>query len=165
MKTLIIISLLVVSVAFFASFKTNNGTPDPLIEKTFQDSIEADKLKYINLIKESIKGKENMRADSVFKNIKMLKVPAGRLLAIMNMGYSRALGVSCGHCHNTSDFSSEEIIQKEVTRQMADMASKINNDLLKKIDGVKPELLIINCTTCHRGEVKPALNMPVPPKN
>ena len=54
MKTLIIISLLVVSVAFFASFKTNNGTPDPLIEKTFQDSIEADKLKYINLIKEKL---------------------------------------------------------------------------------------------------------------
>jgi DNA-directed RNA polymerase subunit M/transcription elongation factor TFIIS len=106
-----------------------------------------------------------MRVDSVFQNIKMLKVPAGRLLAIMNIGYSRSLGVSCDHCHNTSDFSSEEKIQKDVTGQMADMAAKINNELLKNIQGVKPELLIVNCTTCHRGEIKPALNMPVPLKN
>lgn len=160
MKKLIIVSLLATSIIILASFKPQSVATNIIIERTFQDSVEADKLKYITQIKESIKGKENMRADSVFQNIKMLKVPAGRLLAIMNIGYSRSLGVSCGHCHNTSDFSSEEKTQKEVTRQMVDMAAKINNDLLKNIQGVKPELLIVNCTTCHRGEIKPALNMP-----
>ena len=100
-----------------------------------------------------------MRADSVFKNIKMLKIPAGRLLAIMNIGYSRSLGVSCGHCHNTADFASEEKKQKEITRQMAAMSGKINNELLKNIQGLDPETAKINCTTCHRGEKKPALDL------
>ena len=148
---------MIIIAAFTAfDFKKSNAV---INEKALQDSLDADRAKYTNLIKESIKGKENMRADSVFKNIKMLKIPAGRLLAIMNIGYSRSLGVSCGHCHNTSDFSSEEKVQKEIARQMADMSRKINTDLLKNIHGLKSETPVINCTTCHRGEVKPALDL------
>jgi hypothetical protein len=124
-----------------------------------------DRIKYIRLVNASIKGKETMRADSVYKNIKMLKVPASQLLGIMYIAYSRSLGVSCGHCHNTSDFASEEKLQKDVTRQMAAMTKKINNDLLKGISGIAPELLVINCTTCHRGEIQPALDITQPSKN
>ena len=48
----------------------------------------------------SIAGRENQPAESVFKNIKIFKgVPAGRLVNIMNMGFGRSLGVSCGFCH------------------------------------------------------------------
>ena len=48
----------------------------------------------------SIAGRETQPAESVFKNIKILKgVPAGRLVNIMNMGFGRSLGVSCGFCH------------------------------------------------------------------
>ncbi len=90
----------------------------------------------------------------------MLKIPATRLLAIMNIAYSRSLGISCGHCHNTSDFSSGEKVQKEITRQMADMSKKINTGLLKNTQGLKSGTAVINCTTCHRGEVKPALDLP-----
>ena len=158
MKKIVFFLLLVTAVAAFTAFDSKKYN-DVINEKTLQDSLDADRAKYTNLVKESIKGKENMRADSVFKNIKMLKVPAGRLLAIMNIGYSRSLGVSCGHCHNTSDFSSEEKVQKEVTRQMADMSKKINTELLKNIQGLKSETPGINCTTCHRGEVKPALDL------
>ncbi len=44
-------------------------------------------------LKEQIKGKEQEPAEKVFKNIQMLKtIPAGRLLAIMEMGYARSLG-------------------------------------------------------------------------
>ena len=158
MKKIIFLLLLVTVVAAFTAFdfKRSNGVTN---EKALQDSLDADRAKYTNLVKESIKGKENIRADSVFKNIKMLKVPAGRLLAIMNIGYSRSLGVSCGHCHNTSDFSSEEKAQKEITRQMADMSKKINTELLKNIQGLKSNPAVVNCTTCHRGEIKPALDL------
>ena len=52
------------------------------------------------MILRSIAGRENQPAESVFKNIKILKgVPAGRLVNIMNMGFGRSLGVSCGFCH------------------------------------------------------------------
>src|SRR5690242_9361613 len=43
---------------------------------------------------EKIAGHENEPAEQVFKNIQSLKgMPAGRLVRVMNMGYSRALGV------------------------------------------------------------------------
>jgi len=35
---------------------------------------------------------------------------------------------------------------------------------LKNIAGLKDRTPIINCTTCHRGQVKPALNMEDAPK-
>src|SRR5579859_2972798 len=47
-----------------------------------------------------IAGREDQPAEDVFKNIKILTgVPAGKLLRIMQIGYSRSLGVSCVHCH------------------------------------------------------------------
>jgi len=158
MKKIIILLPIVIVITVFTAFDIKRSRATAC-ENAVQDSLDADRAKYTDLVKESIKGKEKMRADSVFKNIKMLKVPAGRLLAIMNFGYSQSLGVSCGHCHNTSDFSSEEKMQKEVTRQMSDMSKKINTELLKNIQGLKSETPVINCTTCHRGEVKPALDL------
>ena len=79
------------------------------IQSSLSDSLEKDRAKYVAIVLEKIKGKENLPADSVFKNLKLFKgIPARRLFAIMNIGYSKSLGVSCGHCHNTDDFASEE---------------------------------------------------------
>lgn len=126
----------------------------------FNDSLEKDRAKYVAIVLDQIKGKENLPADSVFKNIRMFKgIPAKRLLAIMNMGYSNSLGISCGHCHNTDDFASEEKKQKEIARQMAAMNKEINNNLLKNIAGLQSDPAIINCTSCHRGQLKPALDL------
>jgi hypothetical protein len=49
---------------------------------------------------------------------------------------------------------------KEITREMIKMAGAINNDYLKNIKNLKSETPIVNCTTCHRGQIKPALNLP-----
>ena len=47
---------------------------------------------------ERIAGKENDPAERAFKNVKYLKnIPASMLLEIMDVGYSRALGVICTH--------------------------------------------------------------------
>ena len=162
MKKAGILIIIITTVVIVVSWDTKNMSNNTQGNRSkIEDSLETDRLKYVSLVKERIKGKEKMRADSVFKNIEMLKVPADKLLAIMNYGYSRSLGVSCGHCHNTSDFASEEKIQKNITRQMAAMASKINTELLKNIKGLRPEMVGVNCTTCHRGEVRPALNLEV----
>jgi len=123
------------------------------------DSLKADRAMHIQKIKESIKGKEGMPADSVFKNIKIFKgAPASRLLAIMDIAYSQSLGVSCGHCHNIKDFSSEEKPEKQIAREMWALAAQTRG-LLKDIKGLKSDNPTVNCTTCHRGQVKPALNL------
>jgi len=115
----------------------------------------------ISKLREQIKGREQEPASSVFKNIQMLKtVPAGRLLAIMQMGYARSLGVDCTHCHVPDKWDSDEKPEKQIARDMNAMAAKINGDLLKNIKNLKSPTPTINCTTCHRGQVKPALNLP-----
>jgi hypothetical protein len=108
-----------------------------------------------------IAGNENQPAEQVFKNIQMFKgVPAGRLLRIMELGYSRSLGVNCTHCHVVDQWDKDDKPTKPIAREMAKMAQTINNDLLKNIKNLKGPNPIVNCTTCHRGQTKPALNLP-----
>jgi hypothetical protein len=114
-------------------------------------------------LREQIKGHENDPAPTVFKNIKyMTTVPAGRLLSIMEGGFSRSLGVDCTHCHVPGKWESEDKPEKQIARDMSDMTTKINKELLKNIKNLKSANPIINCTTCHRGQVKPATNLPNP---
>lgn len=124
-----------------------------------KDSLQADRDKYINELKEKIKGKESMMVDSVFSNLKVLGgFPAENLLHAMN-SWSRALGVSCTHCHVTNDWSLDTEPEKEIARQMSVMTTKINSDLLKNIKGLKSVRSIVNCTSCHNGKLKPALRI------
>jgi hypothetical protein len=114
-------------------------------------------------LREQIKGRENELAPAVFKNIQTMKnTPAGRLLSIMEMGFSASLGVNCTHCHVPDKWELEDKTQKQTARDMSAMVSTINRDLLKNIKNLKSASPIVNCTTCHRGEVKPALNLPIP---
>jgi hypothetical protein len=106
---------------------------------------------------EKIAGHENEPAEQVFKNIQFLKgMPAGRLVRVMNMGYSRALGVGCLHCHFGQDYSSDEQRPKRAAREMMAMNKMINERLrtLQNLEG-KPEDKFVSCSTCHRGQVDP----------
>ena len=108
-----------------------------------------------------IAGREDKPAAEVFKNIQLLKaMPAGRLLKVMELGYAKSLGVNCAHCHVVDQWDKDDKPAKQVTREMIKMAAAINNDYLKNIKNLKSENPIINCTTCHRGQTKPALNLP-----
>ena len=114
-------------------------------------------------IREQIKGREQEPAEKVFKNIQMpnLKpIPAARLLAVMEIGYARSLGVNCTHCHVPEKWESDEKPQKQIARDMSAMVAKINGESLKAIKNLKSETPTINCTTCHRGQIKPALSLP-----
>lgn len=113
--------------------------------------------RFVQQISERIADRQNEPAEQVFKNIQQFKgVPAGRLLLIMNLGYSRALGVTCTHCHVEQDFSSEDKRPKRAAREMAVMHRMINEQL-KKMENLetKVEDRAINCTTCHRGAINP----------
>ncbi len=159
MKKLFIISCVMAAVILATAFTGRRAS----VGISYEDSIEADKAKHVAAVLEKIKGKEKMPVDSVFSNLKLFKgMPAENLLRIMDKGWSRALGVSCGHCHNTGDWASDTKVQKDITRAMAKMNGRINNELLKEIPGLKSPNPIVNCTTCHRGRVKPALNLEGP---
>jgi hypothetical protein len=111
-------------------------------------------------LSKEIAGKEDQPAEVVFKNIKILTgVPAGNLLKIMQMGYDRALGTSCAHCHVPGQWDKDDKRPKQIARDMATMSHNIIFDLLRNIDGIKDREPRVNCTTCHRGQLKPALDM------
>jgi hypothetical protein len=113
--------------------------------------------RYVKQISESIAGRENQPAEQVFKNIQWFKgLPAGRLLLVMNRGYSRALGVTCTHCHVEQDFASDDLRPKRAAREMAVMHRKINEQLkaMQNLLG-EPDQRAINCSTCHRGATNP----------
>ena len=105
----------------------------------------------------SIAGRENQPAESVFKNIKIFKgVPAGRLVNIMNNGFGRSLGVSCGFCHVPGKWDLDDKEEKNTARLMFAMVQTINRDYISKVpvDSGSPSP-VVNCMTCHRGMPKP----------
>lgn len=124
------------------------------------DSVNFDTKKAIAGLEASIKGRENAPAESVWKDIKgFTGMPAGRVLKVMEMGFSPALGVNCLHCHKADDYASDDKRPKRVAREMMAFSRAVNTQLreVKELDSKEPA---INCTTCQRGQVKPALNMP-----
>jgi len=109
------------------------------------------------MVLRSIAGRENQPAESVFKNIKVLKgVPAGRLVNIMNMGFGRSLGVSCGFCHVPGKWDLDDKEEKNTARVMIAMVGAINRDYLSKlpVDSGHPAPTV-GCVTCHRGMPHP----------
>jgi hypothetical protein len=111
-------------------------------------------------LRKKIAEQKDKPAGEVFKNIQLLKgVPAGRLLSIMEIAYSKSLGVDCTHCHVVGDWEKDDKPTKQIARDMAMMVRAINNDHLKKIKNLKSENPVVNCTTCHRGQTKPALDL------
>ncbi len=140
----------------------NPADPNEVLQAQVpQDSVSRLRDSLMNVVLKQISGKENLPADSVFLNIKnMGAVPAGRLLRIMNLGWGRSLGVGCGHCHVVGEWDKDDKPQKQIAREMSAMLAKINGELLPQIKNLKSERPIVNCTTCHRGQVKPALDLP-----
>jgi hypothetical protein len=135
----------------------NRPKPTPAQLAAMRDTVT-------NMLLSKIAGKENAPAESVFKNIKVMKgIPAGRLLNIMNKGFGMSLGVGCGHCHVMGGkWDSDDKKDKQIARDMWNMMGTINNELLAKIPNLDEDNKVVNCTTCHRGDTTPATSMPSP---
>jgi hypothetical protein len=98
-------------------------------------------------------------AGEVFRNVQLMKdVPADRFLRIMDTGYRQSLGVTCDYCHVEDRWEADEKRPKRAAREMILMVRTIN-DHLSKLQEINTEEASVNCTTCHRGYVKPALQM------
>jgi hypothetical protein len=165
MRNILRISIVMVAISFASFFIIRPSLNSSVLAQTAAVPSATplpsfDQAAALAKLREQIKGKEKDPASNVFKNIQMLKqVPAGRLLSIMENGYSRSLGVDCTHCHVSAKWESEDKPEKQIARDMAGMVGRINGELLKGIKNLKNASPTINCTTCHRGEVKPALNL------
>ena len=149
-------SLLAFGIAYATQEKSsvseNEPTAPEAIKQFNDDSVAA--------LSKQIAGKEDQLAETVFKNIKILTgVPAGNLLKIMQMGYSRALGVSCAHCHVAGQWEKDDKPAEQIARDMVNMDHDVIFNYLGKIDGIKDRNPRVNCTTCHRGQLKPVLDM------
>jgi hypothetical protein len=119
----------------------------------------ADSERLLQRIRAGIAGREHEPAGRVFTNIRLgifKRIPAEDLLDVMDGGYSRALGVSCTHCHVEDDFASDAKRPKQAAREMAAMHLGINRQLarMRHLES-DPEDRFINCGTCHRGTLHP----------
>ncbi len=124
-----------------------------------QDSLAKERQRYVNEVLADIKGKENMRADSVFLNIKVFKnVSAERMVHLMDDVWSKGLGVGCNHCHNVNKWADEAKHDKQLSRDMATMTATINKDMLKTMKGLDDKASI-NCISCHNGRKHPSKRM------
>lgn len=110
-------------------------------------------------LRKAIAGKEKEPAETVFKNIQMLKgIPAERVLSIMDEGFRPALGAKCSLCHDPQNWASDAKTEKKVTRDMMRMVQEINGKLLPAIKGLESDKPAVSCYSCHRGQEKPALS-------
>lgn len=143
------IVMLAAAVSFAAAALSAQEPPDPAAENA----------KYVAELKAKIAGKEKAPAKEVFKNLKLLgDMPAERLLGVMDGGFSKSLGVSCTHCHNPAAWDSDEKDAKQIAREMGALSRSIR-DQLKAIDKLGNRNPTVNCTTCHRGNTKPATSL------
>ena len=117
-----------------------------------------------DLLAHDYAGKEKMPAESVFKNLKVVKGrTVEQVLMMMNMGFGRSLGVRCQHCHVLGHWADEDKKPKQVARDMMDMTGRINNELLANIKNIQSEHPGVNCGTCHHGIARPGFGPMAPP--
>ena len=107
-------------------------------------------------LEKKIAGQETKPAEEVFKNIKIFKGrPAMQVLRVMELAFSPALGVNCSHCHVPGEWEKDDKEAKQTARKMWVFQAQVTQQLKEQIGKGT-----VNCTTCHRGQVKPALNLP-----
>lgn len=159
MKIIIPILFLFVGISSFISMNDTKNQAS-IIAK---DTLMLDREKYILAFKDSLKGKETMLADSVFKNIKSLKGKSTeQLLSIMN-NWGHALGVTCKFCHDINNWASEKSRNYGRTREMLVMNDRLNRELLANMKGFR-QPVTMGCISCHNEMKEPPHDGPPRPK-
>jgi photosynthetic reaction center cytochrome c subunit len=92
------------------------------------------------------------------KNLKLLDSKTD-ISFVMQM-FNEALGVQCNYCHMEGDFAADGNPKKEMARKMIAMVRLIDTSFPSSA-GVFPDgYHEVDCTTCHRGNVKPETKAP-----
>jgi hypothetical protein len=149
------------SFLFFILDPANADSPESTPQTNVAQTQESmDQQQILAELRKKIADQKTKPAPEVFQNIQLLKtVPAGAILSIMETGYSKSLGVNCSYCHVIGHWELDDKPTKQTARNMVLMTRTINQELLKKIPNLKSENPAVNCTTCHRGQTQPALDI------
>lgn len=124
-------------------------TPSPAAPARDASEAAAENREALERIQSFLAGKENQPAETVFKNIELLRgKPAGRLPGMMS-ALTGLLGVSCSACHVPGNFASDELAAKKTARRHFEMQGRMNRDFFEGRNA-------ITCFTCHRGNRIPA---------
>lgn len=93
------------------------------------------------------------------RNLKILAADDTLIYAMQ--GFNEALGVQCTYCHVPGDFASDTNARKETARRMIAMVRQVES-FFPSTGGVFPRgYHEVDCSTCHRGSVKPETKAPV----
>lgn len=93
------------------------------------------------------------------RNLKILA--ADDTLIDAMQGFNEALGVQCTYCHVAGDFASDTNARKETARRMIAMVRQVES-FFPSTGGVFPRgYHEVDCSTCHRGNVKPETKAPI----
>lgn len=139
------------------SGQTQPGGPGGPPRKFVWDAAHAQE--QLSHMLEDIKGKEDMPAESVYKNIKIFKgMPAKQVPAIMVMGFQRNIGMGCLGCHVRGDMASDDKANKRLARDMWEMSKDLNNRVLPAMKDIEGSTPVVNCWTCHRGQHTPEIS-------
>jgi hypothetical protein len=99
-----------------------------------------------------------------YTNLKILpkNISSRELQSIMADDFEDGLGVSCGFCHANArdghglDFASDAKPEKAITRTMMRMTLDLNKRWLQnKHPKIGDAALVVQCTTCHKGQAFP----------
>ncbi len=102
-----------------------------------------------------------------YKNLKVLpkNISTKKLQQIMIDEFEDGLGVNCGFCHaeekgsHKLDYASDEKPEKEIARKMMKMTNGLNRKYFQlKHASVGDSVLVVSCSTCHRGQPRPDEN-------
>jgi len=122
------------------------------------DTLEAANEREAIKVLDEIPDRQDEPAEQVFPNVVTLRgVTARQLVNIMAADYSRALGVTCSHCHVAGDYTSDAKREKRAARDMAMMSRTINQSLrrMENLESKPAESRAITCMTCHQGKLNP----------
>ncbi|MDP9113646.1 MAG: c-type cytochrome [Acidobacteriota bacterium] len=92
------------------------------------------------------------------KNLKLL-APNTEIRFVMQ-SFTKALGVECSYCHVQGDFASDDNPKKETARKMIAMVRQIDASFPSSAGVYPAGYHEVDCSTCHRGSVKPETKAP-----
>jgi hypothetical protein len=103
-------------------------------------------------------GRNGAPAEPAGKNLKVLPPNADVMFAMQV--FNEALGVNCLYCHVQGDFASDDNPKKDIARKMIGIVGRIDNSFTSSTGVFPAGFHEVDCTTCHRGSVKPETKAP-----
>jgi hypothetical protein len=92
------------------------------------------------------------------KNLKLLAANSDIRFIMRN--FADALGVKCTYCHVEGDFAADTNPKKEMARKMIAMVRLIDTSFPSSAGAFPEGYHEVDCSTCHRGSVKPETKAP-----